>query len=1242
MKLLTDLIPCQTQSRDRGIGRYTLEFTRALIDLRRDNEMVCMADPLLSDGYEELREEFTRRLPPGNFLPYFHESIPTNSAQYDIFALQAATLIRQAYQTATPDVVLTPSLFEGYGSPEIVVPPPLSKNQGYLQAVILYDLIPYIFRDHYLDPNPTIKSWYLNRLSSLQNFDLLLTISEATRQDAIKFLNLPQENVVNILGASSSNFRKIDIPPNKKFELLTRLDINRPFLFYLGGNDFRKNMSGALKAYALLPHDLINQHQLVVNDVGDETIFRKQARNLGLKDEDIIITGRISEDDLIMLYNLCKIFVFPSLYEGFGLPVLEAMCCGAPVLASNNSSLPEVVGRTDALFNANDPNSIATTINLALTNLDFRNELSIYGLENSKKFSWENSAKRAWQAIEDKHKHAQHRRIFTANKNKTTRPRIAFLSPLPPQQSGISEYSAQLLPYLGKFFEIDLYIEPGSLQITDSNLRLFPTYPSTELLLNRDQYATAVYHHGNSPFHAHMVSLEQKFPGVVVLHDFFISHLMQNIHKPENEFLEELDYSHGLKSLIDYQLKKSKIVWDWPINWRVLRYARELIVHSTYHQQLLNKYYRNSWQPRLNIINQFRNVEPEVDISSREKIRSKLGINKDDFVFCSFGIVSEQKMNDRIVEALSFIKHPYYQKCQLIFVGDCPDKVYLQNLNTKIQKFGLQDRVRITGYVKPEEYKSYLVSADAAIQLRQNSRGETSRAILDCMANGVPVIINAHGTNNDYCSDEVVKISNSASNEELCNVMVKLQKDEAFKLNIGKNGRKRIMDSHSPEMAASAYAEVIDRAIKTDDRIILKPIGEAPGSLISPQRLLSQSKLAAKNFSTRNKPRLLIDVSNTAFHDARSGIQRVVKSIVKTLLINDDLSLQIEPVKISDGMLIRASRFSEKILNLHEQCLGYEKEIKIQPGDSLVMLDSSWHLYDQFENIFNEIRKNGGKIITTVYDLIPIRYPSVSTDGILQIFEKWLNLAIYHSDILLCISKSTADDLEKYIIDNKIIPKHRLDVTFFHLGSDITISTNELFVNDQIKRFEHSLQQLFLMVGTLEPRKGHLFTLEAFELLWKQGYDYVLCFAGKIGWLSDDIEHKLRSHPEIGNRLILLEDPTDAEINMCYKTATALIAASTAEGFGLPIVEAALHKTPVIASDIPVFHEVGGENVVYFSLESPNNLSQAVKFMAEMNSEERLSLAKSIKVLTWKESAAWLMDVVDGKFLYKHFINSKN
>ena len=225
-----------------------------------------------------------------------------------------------------------------------------------------------------------------------------------------------------------------------------------------------------------------------------------------------------------------------------------------------------------------------------------------------------------------------------------------------------------------------------------------------------------------------------------------------------------------------------------------------------------------------------------------------------------------------------------------------------------------------------------------------------------------------------------------------------------------------------------------------------------------------------------------------------------------------------------------------------------------------------------------------------------------------------------------------------HIINNdKLSLKRPLGVSYVHLGSDLSYVNNqeELIRNQVLQLIEKKGKPLFLLVGTIEPRKGHTFVLDAFEKLWNEGETSQLCIIGKIGWNVKRIGERIRNHPELGKRLFFVENATDAELNLCYSHATALISASIAEGFGLPIIEAAFHKIPAIVSDIPVFHEVGGDGALFFSLESPENLAKVVKTLVKLSPEERLEMVQKISILTWKESANMILEVLQNKRLYK-------
>lgn len=1030
MRLLVDMFPCQTYSRMRGIGRYTLSLTREMARLRAENEMVALVDALYPERVEELRQIFVSLLPAGAFLPYYHNSLEdtpwlTNHPYSDM----AEALIEQAYQVVSPDVVLTPSLFEGWGGgAHGKVPLPDKKYPNQQRAVILYDIIPLVFQKQYLDPDPLLKEWYLERIEMLQNYDLLLAISDATRQDAIKILGLNPNKVINISGAASSHFKRIELSEQQKQKYLNRFGISRPFVLYLGGNDFRKNMDGALRAFAKLPPETIHNHQLVLNDVGDETFFRSKARKLGLDDSDLVVFKRATDDELTALYNLSKVFFFPSFYEGFGLPVLEAMSCGTAVLASNNSSLPEVVGREDALFDVNDEQEIVDALNKVLTDDAFRADLAAYGLERAKEFSWKISAQRAWKALEDlvdrKESSAKENNIVISEQ---TRYRIAYISPLPPQKSGIAEYSADFLPYLAEHFDIDLFTQP-QLKVSDQYLlENFSIFSWDQLKERHHHYDTLLYHMGNAELHIPMWNLLEQLPGVVVNHDFFMSNLpfVTEVRTGEQGvFFDQMDKSHGLPGLLDYARQgREKSRWQWPMNWPLLKNAQELIVHSEHQNELIRKFYRHGWQPKPALIRQFRDSVPVVSPSQKRVFRKELNLDPNSFVFCSFGFMAPTKLNNLVIQAFSRALPELGERTKLIFVGELEGGEYGKGTLSLLRELNLHKKVRVTGYLSKEEYEKYLACADVAIQLRVNSRGETSRAVLDCLAYGLPTIVNAHGSLNDYPSGAVLKLSKSPSMDDLTRAILRMKRDDDFRFQKGQQARNLIVEKHHPEKIAIAYRQVITKVIRSKNQEVFAPLVDAIYELGSSDALLQTSaKLAAKNLTLRSQPRILVDVTGLDLEELSSGKKETVNHIKKLLSIKDP-SIRIELVYVRENKLFRACRTVEKILNLSAHSLGPEKSILIRPGDVLVMFSSLVSTY-RFNPVFYEsIRQKGGKVVTVMQ--------SASTT--------LSQTPIVESDKFLCISVESAEELRRVIENQETKYANSSDI--FYLNANMEFVT---------------------------------------------------------------------------------------------------------------------------------------------------------------------------------------------------------
>jgi len=451
MRLIVDLFPSQTESRFRGIGRYTLSLAKAMAAQAGAHEMRVLANGAYASSAAQLRTEFAGLVAPGAYATYTHPPMDPHDTDDLRRETVASALIHAGYQAIGADALLCASPFEGWGECG-VVPQADDRLPAGLKVAVLYDFIPWLFPKQHLDPVPEYRKWYARRLATLRQYDLLLAISDATRADAIRLLDLAPERVVNISGAADAKFRKLS-PQELAATDLRRFGIDRPFVLYTGNSDYRKNLAGMLGAFARLPAHLRDTHQLVVNQVGNVELFMLQVAAAGLRRDSVVVTGHVTDDELLALYNRCTVFVFPSLYEGFGLPVLEAMGCGAAVIAGDNSSIPEVAGRADILFDAASPDAIASTLRRALTDDAWRTELQEYGLAHAARFSWDRTAQRAWRAIEAAHASRTQAALCHPAAPALPRLRVAAVPPLSP--GPVRQRAQDLVQALAPFADIE-------------------------------------------------------------------------------------------------------------------------------------------------------------------------------------------------------------------------------------------------------------------------------------------------------------------------------------------------------------------------------------------------------------------------------------------------------------------------------------------------------------------------------------------------------------------------------------------------------------------------------------------------------------------------------------------------------------------------------------------------------------------------------------------------------------------
>lgn len=400
MKLVLDLQGAQSQSRHRGIGRYTLALSRAFLERAAPQHDIRL---LFNTRFDVPIDSLIATLgqhaqPERRVMIDVPEGVRAHPDGNAWLRKAAARVMQHAIEGQNADIVWYSSPFEGCIDDAVLpeVPP-----VGVASVATLYDLIPLHDPDTYLG-HPRVRQWYEQSVEMLRRCDRLFAISEWVRQDAIEQLSLSPDRVINIGAAVDASFTPPPVDPLASAELHKRHSILRPFILYNGGFDNRKNVAALIRAFGALPQTLRTTHQLVI--VGriaqeERALLTAAMRKAQLPGDSVIYTGFVSDSDLVRLYAECALFVFPSVLEGFGLPPLEAMACGAPVIASDAASLPEVVGRRDARFDPHRVESICERMVAVLGDPKFAAELRQYGREHASGFSWNAVANRAWDAL---------------------------------------------------------------------------------------------------------------------------------------------------------------------------------------------------------------------------------------------------------------------------------------------------------------------------------------------------------------------------------------------------------------------------------------------------------------------------------------------------------------------------------------------------------------------------------------------------------------------------------------------------------------------------------------------------------------------------------------------------------------------------------------------------------------------------------------------------------------------------
>ena len=401
MRIVVDLQGMQTPgSAHRGVGRYTENLVEAMLRLRGRHEIVLALNGAFARSFDRIKERFAEWVSPGDFhvWQHFYDTAAVNGAPASLIRV-AQTTREHFLHALAPDVIFSTNLQEGLIDAAVTGVRSIACDAVY--CTTLHDVVPLCFEGYLEDP--ATRQWYWDKLSAAAASDVVVTVSEASRAEILKRLPIPEQNLHALPNGYDQRMFRAPDSGQDPTATLAAYGIQRPYILYVGGGDLHKNVAGLISAYGLLPDETRAKVQLVLGGSGLSTNERLMAAVAALRPGSAIaFTGTIDDEHLPTVYAHCAAFAFPSFVEGFGLPVVEALACGAPVVASDTPAVREILPFADALFDPASPTDIAAKVARCIDDADFRDAIQAAGKASIHRFSWDAAARRLFEILEDK------------------------------------------------------------------------------------------------------------------------------------------------------------------------------------------------------------------------------------------------------------------------------------------------------------------------------------------------------------------------------------------------------------------------------------------------------------------------------------------------------------------------------------------------------------------------------------------------------------------------------------------------------------------------------------------------------------------------------------------------------------------------------------------------------------------------------------------------------------------------
>lgn len=749
------------ESRGRGIGRYALSWALALERHRPDLVSAYTLNPALA--------------PPGN-LRDLESSGKVRARTAAI--VERATIF---HQLAPFDLL----------QPASTLLPKLRRDQ--LASATVYDLIPALDLERELI-DARDQRRYRTRLELVRSLHGFQVLSQSVARDLSEVLDIRRDRIHFVGAAPDDAF----VPPRHRTDAAhaaharwAELGLHRPYVLYPSGSHPRKNNEYLIRAWSSLAVEVREAHQLVIVGGFDDATahhLHHLASALGAGDG-VVLPGYVTDAEMVGLVQGARLMCFASLAEGFGLPIVEALACETPVIASHIGPHEELLAPHD-LFDPHDEAKIASAIEVALTR-----EPSI----SEAPPSWQAVAERTARCFDEMLSDLASRPM--PKPLLRPRPRVAIVSPFPPAPSGIAKYSYRLVEALDATEKVEITCfsdGPTSGQIVPEGLPIHRVEALQHVERLSGPFDEVVYVVGNSHHHLGALAMAAKRRGVVMSHDVRLTNLYRHAHGDPGLELGGLgrEIQRMYSGLVPATIGAGGDVFDDEFERYGLLMARDLISLSSQflvtsdaaaHLATIDARPRDVRRitklpfameaPRSESIEfvESRSARPPCleDIA-----RDFWGVPppQDRFTYLGhFGIVDPSKNPELCIDAIAAISHR--DDLRLVFVGPIADSLCAQ-LCQRARDLGIDDRVLFTGPLSARDYIAWLRRARLALQLRTQSNGEASAAVGECLASGVPTMVSDIGWSRELPSDVAIHVPREADAMLLASMISRLLDDE--------------------------------------------------------------------------------------------------------------------------------------------------------------------------------------------------------------------------------------------------------------------------------------------------------------------------------------------------------------------------------------------------------------------------------------------------------------------------------